>query len=224
MTTEVMRYLVVGAAGHGQEVAWSLREQERAAGRRCELLFFDDRVPPGPVASSLGEVVGTLDDVVQFAGRGDVRLVLGVGLPRVKVAVVERLAPFGLPWASAVHPAAVIGPQVTIGEGTYVAASAVVTVNARLGRFVTVNVHCAVTHDDVLEDFASLHPDAHLSGNVRVGEGAELGTGALVIPGATVGAWTVVGAGAVVVRSLPGHRTYVGMPAVERARSPALEP
>ena len=49
-----MRYLIVGAGGHGQEVAWSLAEHERARGSRFELLFFDDGLPVGPLASGLG--------------------------------------------------------------------------------------------------------------------------------------------------------------------------
>jgi sugar O-acyltransferase (sialic acid O-acetyltransferase NeuD family) len=208
-----MRYLVIGAAGHAQEVAWSLCEQLRRRGERAELRFFDDGVPRGTVPSGLGEVVGTLDEVSRHLGGDDVALVLGVGLPRIKAALVARLEPLGLPWTTVVHPRATVGPNVTLGDGTYVAAGAIVTVNVRIGRFVTVNMHCQVAHDDVVEDFATLHPDVHLSGNVRIGTGCELGTGSIVIPGTSVGAWATLGAGCVAVRSLEGGTTYVGLPA-----------
>jgi sugar O-acyltransferase (sialic acid O-acetyltransferase NeuD family) len=207
-----MRYLVIGAAGHAQEVAWSLSEQVRAEGGQCELRFFDDRVPRGPLPSGIGEVVGTIDDVPPHACDG-AALVLGIGLPRTKVALVERLAPLGLPWVTVVHPRATIGPNVVFGEGTYIAAGAVVTVNVRIGRFVTVNMHCQVAHDNTIRDFATLHPDVHLSGNVEVGARCELGTGSVIIPGTRVGDCAVTGAGCVVLRSLEGSRTYVGMPA-----------
>src|SRR5262245_40018767 len=211
-----MRYLVIGAAGHAQEVAWSLREQLRGEGAPCELRFFDDRVPRGPLPSGLGDVVGTIDDVRRHAAGAE--LVLGIGLPRLKVTLVERLAPLALPWVTVVHPRATIGPNVELGEGTYVAAGAIVTVNVRIGRFVTVNMHCQVAHDDVVDEFATLHPDVHLSGNVTIGVGCELGTGSIVIPGARLGDWTVLGAGCVAVRSLPGGATYVGLPARAVAR------
>jgi acetyltransferase EpsM len=89
----------------------------------------------------------------------------------------------------------------------------VLTVNVRLGRFVTVNTHCLVAHGGALGDYATLHPDAHLSGDVLIGQGAEVGAGAVVIPSTTVGDWAVLGAGAVAVAPLPGGRTYVGVPA-----------
>ena len=208
-----MRFLIVGAAGHAQEVAWSLREREARGGHPCEMLFFDDAVSKGRVTSGLGDVVGTLADLRGWADRDDATLVLGMGLPGLKTAIAERLAAIRLPWATVVHPAATVGPNCRIGEGSYIAAGAIVTVNCTIGRFVTINMHCQVAHDDVLEDLVTLHPDTHLGGNVRVEEGAELGAGSIVIPGVTIGAGAMLGAGCTAVRSLPGHATYVGVPA-----------
>ena len=213
MTTT--RYLVIGGRGHAQEVAWSLDEQAKRENRRCEFVFFDDGLPPGPVSSGLGDVVGRLDAVEDHARRADVRLVLGIGLPQTKAKVVARLAPLGVPWSTVIHPAASIGRNVSIGEGSYVGPGALLTVNVRIGCFNTINSHCQVAHDDVLGDFVTLHPDVHLSGNVVVGEGAELGAGSIVIPGVTVGAWAVLGAGTVAVRPVRAERTYVGVPARE---------
>jgi sugar O-acyltransferase (sialic acid O-acetyltransferase NeuD family) len=213
-----VRFLVIGASGYAQEVAWSLRGQEVHGGRACELLFFDDNVPRGPIASGLGRVVGTLGHVHDYADRSDLALVLGVGLPTTKASVIECLAPLQLPWATVVHPGAIIGPNCVIGEGSYVGAGAIVTVNATIGRFATINLHCQVAHDCVVEDFVTLHPDTHLGGGVRVQEGAELGTGAIVIPGCTIGAGAVLGAGCTAVRSLPGNAIYVGIPAAPRER------
>ena len=206
-------YLVIGAAGHAQEVAWTLRAQIDAGMQsKGELVFFDDRIAPGPVASGLGLVVGTLDDVASHAG-DDARLVLGIGLPRVKAAVTARLAHLGLPWTTVVHPTALVGPNSTIGDGSYLAAGAIVTVNVRIGRFVTLNMRCQAAHEDVVGDLVTLHPGVQLSGDVVVGEGCELGSGAIAIPGVRIGTWAVLGAGCVAVRSLDGGRTWVGVPA-----------
>lgn len=208
-----MRYLVVGAGGHAQEVAWSLAEHERGRGETAELLFFDDALAPGPLPSGLGSVVGPIDAVADHGDRRRSLLVLGVGLPHLKTRLTGRLEPLGLAWATVVHPRAVIGPNVEIGPGSYVAAGAIVTVNVRLGAFVTVNMHAQVAHDGVVGAHATLHPNAHVAGNVRIGDGAELGTGSVVLPGRTVGARAVLGAGAVAITALAAGRTYVGVPA-----------
>ena len=209
-----MRYFVIGASGYGQEVAWSLQAQRRPRAGRATSLLRRPRAA-GPVPSGLGDVVGGIDAIATHA-RGDVALVLGVGLPRVKAAVVARLASLDLPWASVIHPSALIGPNVAIGDGAYVGAGTVITVNATIGRFVTINLHCQVAHDDVIDDFATLHPDTHLSGGVVIEEGSELGTGSICIPGVRIGPWSILGAGAVAVRSLEGWTTYTGLPAKPR--------
>jgi acetyltransferase EpsM len=212
-----MRYLIIGAAGHGQEVAWSLREELRACGAddEREIAFLDDGIPPGELASGLGPVVGGIDLAVREAARANTRLVMGVGLPRTKAAIVRRLNVPDHVWVPVVHPSAQVGPNVTMGVGSYVGPGAVLTVNVRLGRFVTINTHCLVAHGGTLGDFATLHPDAHLSGDVAIAPGCEVGAGATVIPGLTIGDWAVIGAGAVAVERLRGGRTYVGVPARE---------
>jgi sugar O-acyltransferase (sialic acid O-acetyltransferase NeuD family) len=164
------------------------------------------------VPSGLGPIVGPLDAIAGHTN-GQTELVLGVGLPRTKAWLVERLAGLALPWATVVHPSATIGPGTALGEGCYVAAGAIVTVNVTLGRFVTVNMHSQVAHDDRVDELATLHPDVHLAGAVTIGEGCELGAGAVVIQGLSIGRWAIVGAGSVVVRSLAPERTYVGTPA-----------
>jgi acetyltransferase EpsM len=223
-----VRYLVIGAAGHGQEVAWSLREELRArgAGGDCEIAFLDDAVRPGDVASGLGPVIGGVDLAQREAARADTRLVLGVGLPRTKAAIVRRLSVPEHVWTSVVHPTAVVGPNVAIGCGSYVGPGAVLTVNVRLGRFVTVNTHCLVAHGGALGDFATLHSDVHLSGEVAIAQGCELGAGSVVIPGLSVGDWAVLGAGAVAVRHVQAGRTYVGVPAreIDRRKRVAQRP
>lgn len=215
-----MRYLVVGAAGHGQEVAWSLREALRALGEDdAEIAFLDDAVPAGSeVACGLGPVLGGVDVARREAARANTRLVMGVGLPRTKAAIVRRLDVPDHVWTPVVHPSVIVGPNVTMGVGTYVGPGAVLTVNVHLGRFVTINTHCLVAHGGTLGDFTTLHPDVHLSGDVSIAQGCEIGAGSIVIPGLTVGEWAVLGAGAVAVDHAPGGRTHVGVPAREVAR------
>ena len=78
---------------------------------------------------------------------------------------------------------------------------------------VFVKLNCTIGHQSVIENYATLMPGAHLSGSVRVGEGAYIGTGAVVLNGISVGRGAVVGAGAVVTRDVPEDTVVVGVPA-----------
>jgi len=78
---------------------------------------------------------------------------------------------------------------------------------------VHVNVGSSISHDCVLEPYATLAPGCRLAGAVRVGRGAELGVGAAIADGRQIGEWSIVGAGAVVVDDVSPGCTVVGVPA-----------
>jgi len=143
----------------------------------------------------------------------DVRLVLAVGDNRKRKALAQWAEALGYTFASVVHPSAVLGRGVSIGEGTVILAQAVVNSDTVIGRHVILNTASSVDHDGVLGDFVHIAPGAHLAGEVRVEEGALIGVGAAVLPGRRVGAWSIVGGGAVVIRDVPRGQTVVGVPA-----------
>jgi acetyltransferase-like isoleucine patch superfamily enzyme len=97
--------------------------------------------------------------------------------------------------------------------GAVLAAGSRITTNVRAGRHVHLNVAATVAHDCRLDDYVSLSPGVHVSGNVTIGREVFLGTGAVVVPGCTIGAGAVVGAGAAVVSDVAAGETVVGVPA-----------
>ena len=77
-----------------------------------------------------------------------------------------------------IHPSSTIASTASLGEGTLISAACVVGVDAQIGRFCTLHSACTMDHDDVLEDWVTIAPGAHLAGWVRCGEGAYIGIGA----------------------------------------------
>ena len=112
-----------------------------------------------------------------------------------------------------VHPGAIIGGDVRLGDGTVVMPGAVINRGARVGRDGIVNTGAIVEHDCVVGDNAHLAPGSVLGGGVRVGDGTLFGIRACAIPGMTIGRGCVVGAGAVVVRGVGDGERVAGVPA-----------
>jgi acetyltransferase EpsM len=107
----------------------------------------------------------------------------------------------------------IVGSDVGIGGGTFIAAGVVVNTGARIGRDVILNTGCAVDHDVALADHVHVGPRVALCGGVRIGEGVLLGVGSCVVPLGSVGEWSIIGAGAAVTGDLTARRVYVGVPA-----------
>ena len=220
--------MLVGPGGFGRETAEAVRainadHEARTGSPRWQLLGFLDDDPQRwgePVAGV--SVLGGLDRLGEL---DDARVVVCTGHPgnyTSKRRIVERL---GLPpqrYATLVHPAAVLAPSCSVGEGTVVLAGVVATTDVAIGAHVGLMPQVVLTHDDRLDDFVTVGAGARIAGTVHVREGAYLGSGCLIRENRTIGPWALVGMGAVVTRDVPGGEVWAGTPAryvraVERA-------
>lgn len=206
--------IVVGAGGHARVVIDAFQRTG------IEVLFATDVDPAKHGQSLLGVAVRGGDEALAPYGPGSVDLALGVGSvgrDGVRRAIFERLAARGHRFATVIHPAAVVAPDVTLLEGAQVMAGAVVQTGSCIGRNAIVNTGACVDHDCRVGDHAHIAPGATLSGGVEIGAGAFVGTGACVIQSVRIGEGSVVAAGAVVIRDVPAGACVMGVPA--RGRS-----
>ena len=209
--------LILGAGGHARVVAdILLRAHEQAepgAQDDNETLrpagFLDD--DPGLAGTTiLGlPVLGNIDRL------GDVEhdaVIVAVGDNHARARIFSRMKAGGERIASAIHPRAVLAPDVRLGQGVMVCAGVVVNTATVVGEDVILNTGCTVDHHNEIGPHAHVAPGVHLGGHVRVGEGALVGIGSAAIPGASIGDWAIVGAGSVVTKEVPPHTTCVGVP------------
>lgn len=204
--------VIIGAGGHGREVAEILRHQAEAEDELDILGFVDDdprlrgqRVDGLPI---LGDW-----SWLEEADRDSLAVICAAGYPPMCRRLTQRADQLGLPFISAISPLARVSPLAQVGQGVIVFPNVIVNTCAQLGDHCTLNVGVTVSHDAKVGRYANVNPGAHLAGNVSVGEGCYIGMGANVIQGCSIGPWAVVGAGAGVIRDLPPNVTAVGVPA-----------
>ena len=202
--------VIIGAGGFGRETA-SLLEALRPDVEALGFLDDSPELAGGKVAGL--PVLGTVEDAAGFEGS---RFVVTAGSPRrfdVKRLIVERLDLDHERYAVLVHPAATIGTEVEIGEGTVVFSGTVATHAVTIGRHVGIMPNVVLTHDVIIGDYAILGAGVLLAGGVVIGAGAYLGAGARIREGVTVGQGAMIGMGSVVLEDIPAAQTWAGAPA-----------
>ena len=206
------RAIVIGAGGHGREVAEILREQASLNGELSVLGFVDDNPS---LHKQILDGLPVLGGWKWFDGvdRSEICVISAVGSPDATKRLTEQAAALGLAFVSAISPAAHVSRYAILDEGIAIFPGAIVKTGARLGSHCILNVGVTVSHDTNVGRYCNLNPGARLAGNVSIGEGCYIGMGSNVIQGRSIGPWSVLGAGAVVNRNLPADITAVGVPA-----------
>ncbi|MDP3426024.1 MAG: acetyltransferase [Humidesulfovibrio sp.] len=205
-----MKIIVMGASGHGQVVA-DVLFQMWTKGREMEIVGFldDDALLKGTKVMGLN-VLGRLDELSAMPHDS---IILGIGDNVVRARLYAELTGAGKRFVTAIHPSAVLAPDVVIGQGAVLCAGTVINTGGRVGENAILNTCASLDHHSVLEAHSHVAPGVHLAGNVRVGEGALVGIGSCAVPGVQIGAWSVVGAGTAVIRDVPERTTVGGVPA-----------
>lgn len=202
------KLIIIGASGHGKvcaDIALKLQKYD-------EILFLDD---DENIKECKGfPVVGKSTDAEQYINEADFFVAIGNG--KIRKKVTEQLVKLGANITTLIHPAAVIGSEVTIGEGTVVMAGAVINPDSTIGQGCIINTCASVDHDCKLEDYAHLSVGAHVCGTVEIGECTWIGAGATVKNNVKICNDCMIGAGAVVVKDIEEAGTYVGVPARRR--------
>ena len=203
------RLMVVAASGLARE---ALRA-ERLRGRFDCIRVVDDDPERWGTTLDGEPVVGGLDLVREY---DDHALLVCAGSGPARRRIVARLAALGVTpdrYLTVIHPRVQIPSGCTVGAGSILLEGVVLTADIRVGAHVVAMPHVTLTHDDVVDDFATLCAGVCLGGAVRVGSGAYLGMSSSVRERVVVGRDATLGMGSVLLRDLPAEQTWAGAPA-----------
>lgn len=192
--------VIVGGGGHAKTVIDAIICSRRFA--ICGIV--DLKLRKGECVLGIKVIGG--DEKLKEVFRDGVRdAFLGIGSIGncdLRKKIYENLKKIGFRLPIIIHPSAVVARDVKLGEGTFVAAGAVINSGTQIGRNVIINTLSSVDHDCLIGDFVHVAPGVTLSGGVEIGREAHVGTGACVTQYLKIGKKAFIKAGEMVFRDV----------------------
>jgi sugar O-acyltransferase (sialic acid O-acetyltransferase NeuD family) len=199
---------IYGAGGFGRECLALVR----SAGSQA--VFIDDEL-----AGRQSNGCEILDFEAFMRLSADVkRIAIAIAHPATRARLAAFVAQHNIQPLSIRAQQAVILDEALIGEGDILCPFAIISSNARIGRYFHANMHCYVAHDCIIGDFVTFAPGVICNGNVLIEDHAYIGAGAILKQGGPgkpliIGSGAVVGMGAVVTKDVLPGETVIGNPA-----------
>lgn len=141
------------------------------------------------------------------------KLILTPDRPEVREKLYNHYSSMGFSFKTLVSPKALVSPTASISEGCMIQSLCNVSSETKLGKCVRLNVGANVMHNDFVEDFSVIAPNAVLLGNVNIGKSSYIGANSTILPGIKIGNNSIVGAGAVVTKNIEEDIVVTGVPA-----------
>lgn len=208
--------ILAGAGGCMRELVWQIQELNKII-PTWEIMGFVDKVPPengNCVKVGTEEIRYLGDDDFLLAQTTDCNVAVCTGRPSLRKKIAgQLLVNPKLHFPNLILSKTAVCEDVKMGQGCIISMGVEISTNVVIGDFAFINLHSGICHDGCLGDYVTLSPDVRLAGNVKVGNGCDLGLGTKVIQGITIGENTRTGAGSVVVRDILGNCTVKGIPA-----------
>lgn len=203
------KVIIIGAGGHAKVIADIIEKSgDQIVG------FLDDKIEKNTIIVKGYKVIGDLNNRFPLSiANKDYEFITAIGDNKKRKEI--STSP-NLKFYTAIHPSAQIGLDVKIEEGTAIMANVCINSSARIGKHCIINTGAIIEHDNIIENFVHISPNATLGGTVKVGENTHIGIGSVVKNNITICQNCTVGAGAVVVKNIEKEGTYIGVPARKR--------
>lgn len=136
-----------------------------------------------------------------------------VQLNRVRRRLYHAVKAVGFDCVSYVSSHAMVTPNVTIGENSFVQEHATLQYGARVGENVFLGSGTYVGYKSVVEDDCYVGPHVTVADFCRIGRASFLGANSCVAEGRLVAEDCIVGAGTVILKDTVTRQVYLGNPA-----------
>lgn len=140
------------------------------------------------------------------------KIMIAISDPTLRRKIVQKL-PKETEYFSFIHPSSLIlSNDFIIGEGSFVGANCIITINVKIGNHTILNRGNHIGHDCLIGDYFSMMPGAIVGGNVTIGNNVYMGSCANIKQKISICDDVTLGMNSATVKDIVVPGTYIGVP------------
>ncbi len=207
------KVIIIGSSGHAKVIIDIIKKQAE-----YEVFGLIDSYKPKGTRVNGYKVLGTEKDLPEIIITNNIYggiIAIGDNWTRKKLfKEITSMSP-NFKFITVIHPNAVIGENITIGDGTAIMAGVIINSDTTIGKQCIINTKSSVGHDGIVKDFCSIAPGVTIGGKVFINKCSAISLGASIIECVKIGKHTVIGAGSLVNKNIGDNKMAYGVPAKE---------
>lgn len=199
------KLIIIGAGGFGRELLQWIKDINENNPTWEIAGFIDDDINMLDGVECDYPVIGRLSD---WLPKEDEEFALAIGRPATKEKVVKMMKDKGAVFAQVIHPTATLTEFSKYGEGLVMFPQSKLSVNSRVGDFVTI-LSSGIGHDVEVGDYTTISGMCSVLRNVKIGKRVFLASNVAITNDVNIGDDAYIGIGSIVMKDIEaGQKTF----------------
>ncbi len=197
------RILIIGGGDGAVQI---LDVLAKTSHQKAVAIVDDNKTLAGKTINGVPVVGGIITDFItaMFERKEVDKAIISIStLIDLRAQLYERLKAQGILFANIIHPSAVIGSNVAMGEGNIILAFCHIGACATIGNNNFLSAYCSLEHHAVMHNHCSFGPGVVTSSRVQFGDRVRCGTGIFIEPKLLIGRDSIIGSGSIVREDIP---------------------
>ncbi|MFH2141366.1 MAG: hexapeptide transferase [Bacteroidota bacterium] len=196
--------LIAGTGGLGIEILGILIQDDYPH----EIFFYDDKTYQGEKLFGKYPVISGIENLKIFFKNHSKEFIVGIGNPRIREKVVNKIVQIGGEFSSVISQKAHIFHYNQIAEGCIIQPGVGMSHGIETGIGCAFHIHSSIGHSTKIGKYVNIGPAVTIIGPCEIGDYAYIGADVLVMPNFRIGKNAIVQAGSKVTRDVLDCESY----------------
>ncbi len=201
---------IYGAGGLGRDILILAYQINKIENRWDDIVFIDDT---NGVFKVKGTRVLSFDVAVILYTNKELEFIIGVGEPRYRKLLREKVIKAKYRLTSMIHPSAMVSERDNISSGAIVCYNSFISCDVNIGVNVLVQPLACIGHDSHIGSDSVISTFVNIAGGCVIGNETYIGMQVPIKECTKIGNNTIIGMGSVVIKDIPDGVIAFGCPA-----------